>query len=61
MQVSGSSAVTGAAYDVAIASKQLQSTREQGRQALQLIQAATASTPSAASSPGVGGNLDVVA
>jgi hypothetical protein len=58
MQISGNS---GAAYDVAVASKQLQSTREQGRQAVQLIQAATASAPSAPSSPGVGGNLNVVA
>jgi len=48
-----------AAYDVAVASKQLQSTREQGQQAVQLIQAATA--PSAPSAPGVGGNLNVVA
>ena len=48
--------MNAAKYDVAIAAKQLQSTREQGQQAVQLIQAATA--PSA---PGVGGNLNVVA
>jgi hypothetical protein len=48
------------AYDVAVASKQLQSTRDQGRQAMQLIQSAVAPAPSAAS-PGVGSRLDVVA
>jgi hypothetical protein len=60
MQIPGNASVD-AAYDVAVASKLLQSTREQGRQAVQLIQAATASAPSAPSSPGVGGNLNVVA
>jgi hypothetical protein len=58
MQISGSS---GAAYDVAVASKQMQSTREQGRQAVQLIQSATQSAPSAPSSAGVGSRLNVVA
>lgn len=58
MQISGNASMKAAAYDVAVASKQLQSTREQGQQAVQLIQAATASAPSA---PGVGGNLNVVA
>jgi hypothetical protein len=57
MQISGSS--TGLAYDVAMASKINQSTREQGKQTLALIQSATAPTPSA--SPGVGGRLNVTA
>jgi hypothetical protein len=57
MQISGSA--TGMAYDVAIATKVNQSTREQGRQALELIQAATAPPSSASSS--VGGRLNVVA
>jgi hypothetical protein len=57
MQISGNS--NGLSYDMAIAQKSLQSTREQGRQALQLIQSASAPAPSA--SAGVGGRLNVVA
>jgi hypothetical protein len=57
MQISGNS--NGMSYDMAIAQKSLQSTREQGRQALQLIQSASAAAPSASS--GVGGRLNVVA
>jgi hypothetical protein len=57
MQISGNA--TGMAYDVAIATKVNQSTREQGRQALELIQAATAPTSSPSSS--VGKRLNVVA
>lgn len=57
MQVSGNS--NGMAYDMAIAKKSLQSTREQGRQALELIQSASA--PAASASSGVGGRLNIVA
>ncbi|HTV22545.1 MAG TPA: hypothetical protein VMG12_27845 [Polyangiaceae bacterium] len=57
MEITGN-ALQGARYDVAVAAKQLQSTREQGQQAVQLIQSATASAPSA---PGVGTRLNVVA
>ena len=57
MQISGNS--TGLAYEVAIASKMNQSTREQGKQALQLIQSAMAPAPSG--NPGVGTRLNVVA
>ncbi len=57
MQISGSAAA-GLNYDVAVAKKALQSTREQGQQALQLIQAAT---PPASGSSGVGSRLNVVA
>jgi hypothetical protein len=57
MQISGNS--KGMSYDMAIAQKSLQSTREQGKQALQLIQSASAAAPSASS--GVGGRLNVVA
>ena len=56
MQISGNS--SGLAYDVAVAKKMQLSTRVQGEQAVQLIQAATAS-PSASS--GVGSRLNVVA
>jgi hypothetical protein len=55
MQISGNAAA-GLNYDVAVAKKALQSTREQGQQALQLIQAAT--PPANAS---VGSRLNVVA
>jgi hypothetical protein len=58
MEIRGN-ALAGAQYDVAVAKKQLQSTREQGEQAVQLIQAATASAPNASS--GVGSRLNVVA
>ncbi len=58
MQLSGN-APAGLAYDVAVAQKLQQSTREQGRQAVQLIQAAMASPPSPAA--GVGSLLNVVA
>jgi hypothetical protein len=57
MQISGNS--TGLAYEVAVATKMNQSTREQGKQALQLIQSAMA--PAASASPGVGTRLNVVA
>lgn len=57
MQISGTGAA-GLEYDVAVAKKALQSTREQGQQALQLIQAAT---PPASSSGSVGTRLNVVA
>jgi methionine aminopeptidase len=57
MQISSSS--TGLAYDVAIAQKVNQSTREQGRQALELIQSAMA--PTANASAGVGSRLNIVA
>jgi hypothetical protein len=57
MQISGNS--TSLAYDVAVAAKVNQSTREQGKQALQLIQSATAPTPGG--SAGVGTRLNVVA
>lgn len=58
MQVSGN-ASAGLGYDVAVAKKVLQSTREQGQQALQLIQAAS---PAASSTGASGGRrLDVVA
>jgi hypothetical protein len=58
MQISGN-APAGLGYGVAIAKKVLQATREQGQQALQLIQAAIP----AESSTGLrdGGRLDVVA
>ena len=55
MQISGNSSV-GANYDMAVAKKSLQSTREQGKQALQLIQSAMP-----APTPGVGGNLNIKA
>jgi len=58
MEIKGNM-LAGAAYDMAVAKKSLQSTREQGQQALQLIQAATPSAPSAGS--GVGTRLNVVA
>ena len=48
------------AYEVAVAAKAQQSTREQGRQALQLIQSAVAPSPGA-STPGIGDRLNVVA
>jgi hypothetical protein len=59
MQISGN-ASAGASYDVAVAKKVQQSTREQGEQALQLIEEAT---PAPAASPpaGTGGRLNVVA
>jgi hypothetical protein len=59
MEIKGNM-LAGAAYDMAVAKKALQSTREQGQQALQLIQAATPPAPSASSS-GVGSRLNVVA
>jgi hypothetical protein len=49
------------AYDVAVAAKVQQSTREQGRQALQLIETAVAPTRQGASTPGIGDRLNVVA
>jgi hypothetical protein len=58
MQISGNAAASQS-YDVAIAQKAQQSTREQGRQALQLIQSAT--PPAASATPGVGTRLNVVA
>ena len=58
MEIKGNM-LAGAAYDVAVAKKSLQSTREQGQQALQLIQASTPSAPNASS--GVGTRLNVVA
>jgi hypothetical protein len=57
MQISGNS--TGLAYEVDVASKMNQSTREQGQQALQLIQSAM--VPASSGSPGVGTRLNVVA
>lgn len=58
MQISGSM-LQAATYDVAVAKKALQSTREQGQQALQLIQSATPAPASASS--GVGTRLNVTA
>jgi hypothetical protein len=59
MEISGK-APAGMAYEVAVAAKVQQSTREQGRQALKLIQSAVA--PAAgASTPGIGDRLNVVA
>lgn len=58
MEIKGN-ALAGMAYDVAVAKKALQSTRDQGKQALQLIQAAVPAAPSASS--GVGTRLNVVA
>jgi len=55
MKISGNSSA-GANYDMAVAKKALQSTKEQGKQALQLIQAAMPSP-----TPGVGGNLNIKA
>jgi hypothetical protein len=57
MQIGSASA--GPSYEVAVAKKVLQSTREQGQQALQLIQAA--SPPASNPGAGVGGGLNVVA
>lgn len=57
MEIKGNM-LAGAAYDMAVAKKALQSTREQGQQALQLIQAAT---PAPSGSSGVGSRLNVVA
>lgn len=57
MEIKGN-LLAGAAYDMAVAKKALQSTREQGQQALQLIQAAT---PASSGSSGVGSRLNVVA
>jgi len=48
----------GLTYDVAVAKKQLTSQEEQGRQALQLIQAAQ---PTQAATATVGNNVNVVA
>jgi hypothetical protein len=59
MEISGSNALAGARYDMAVAKKVLQSTREQGAQALQLIEASSA--PSGSAPVGVGGQLNVVA
>jgi hypothetical protein len=59
MQISGN-ASAGLGYDVAVAKKVLQSTREQGQQALQLIQAASPAASNAGPGSG-GGRLDVVA
>lgn len=58
MEIKGN-ALAGAQYDVAVAKKVLQSTREQGQQALQLIQAAT--PPAASAGDGVGTRLNIVA
>jgi hypothetical protein len=58
MQISGNS--TGIAYDVAVAKKVQQSTREQGEQAAELIESATSSSPRPPSD-GVGSRLNVVA
>jgi hypothetical protein len=57
MQISSLSA--SVAYDVAIAQKVNQSTREQGRQALELIQSAMA--PAANANASVGSRLNIVA
>jgi hypothetical protein len=59
MQISGNANV-GASYDVAVARKVQQSTREQGEQALQLIEEATP-PPAASPSAGTGGSLNIVA
>jgi hypothetical protein len=56
--VSGSSMVAGAAYDVAVAKKALANTKEQGEQALALIQAAAA-PPAPAASASIGTLVDV--
>jgi hypothetical protein len=56
--VSGSSTLTGAAYDVAVAKKALANTKEQGEQALALIQAAVA-PPGPAASGSIGTLIDV--
>jgi len=50
----------GLTYDVAVAKQQLSSQEEQGKQALQLIQA-SAAQPTAATTATVGNNLNVVA
>lgn len=55
--VSGSNLLTAAAYDVAVAKKALTNTREQGQQALALIQSAVA--PAAAPQGSLGHLLDV--
>lgn len=49
----------GLSYEVAVLAKQQQSTREQGRQAVALIEAASA--PQKALPSGVGTRLDIVA
>jgi hypothetical protein len=59
MEISGGSALAGARYDMAVARKLMQSTREQGAQALRLIEASSA--PRASAPEGVGGQLDIVA
>jgi hypothetical protein len=56
MEISGNSAA-GASYDVAVAKKIQQSTREQGEQELALIEGATTPAPPA----GTGTRLNVVA
>lgn len=58
MNVTGQGAPAGATYDIAVAKKQLQSVKEQGQQALQLIEAAA---PSKATAPGVGARLNLTA
>lgn len=50
----------GLTYDIAVAKKQLTSQEEQGKQALQLIQA-SAPPATAATTATVGNNLNVVA
>jgi hypothetical protein len=54
-----SDGITAARYDVTVAAKVQQNTREQGRQALQLIE--SASTPRMSLHQGVGTRLNVVA
>jgi hypothetical protein len=44
--------LVGAAYEVAVAKKALANTKEQGEQALALIQAATPAAPAASGSVG---------
>lgn len=61
MQISGNASAAGMAYDVAVAKKAQQSTREQGQQAVELIQSATDSSSPRPASNGVGTRLNVVA
>lgn len=58
MEISGNA--SGVAYDVAVAKKAQQSTRQQGEQAVKLIDAATSSKPRAPTGD-VGTRLNIVA
>jgi hypothetical protein len=58
MQISGNTAA-GGSYDVAVAKKVQQSTRQEGEQALKLLEAAA--TPPRNASGDVGGRLNIVA